>query len=71
MDRDVPWGWLLLGLGGGAISALLAQRRRRQDRTHSPQVDLGMRIVALPDPGRQSLQPAENAPLPPLPDQLE
>ncbi len=71
MGREVPWAWLLLGLGGGAITALLAQRRGRQARPQSPVVDFDLRIVAQSDPGRQSLQPAEDAPLPPLPGRQE
>lgn len=56
-DGEVPWGWLLLGLGAGAISVFLAQGRSQRGRAEGPLERLGMSIVARPDPGRQNLQP--------------
>jgi hypothetical protein len=56
-SREVPWGWLLLGLGAGAISVFLVQGRSQRGRAEAPPERLGITIVARPDPGRQSLQP--------------
>jgi hypothetical protein len=63
--RQVPWSWLLLGLGTGAIGMFLAQGRSKRGRPAAPLESLGIRIVAQPDPGRQTLQPQQaSAPLP-------
>ena len=56
-SREVPWGWLLLGLGAGAFSVFLAQGRSQRGRAEGSPERLGIRIVARPDPGLQSLQP--------------
>jgi hypothetical protein len=56
-----PWAWLLLGLGIGATGVVLVQDRRRQPPGSGPLEALGIRVVARPDPGTQTLRPQERA----------
>jgi hypothetical protein len=64
-SQEVPWGWLLLGLGGGAITVLLAQGKSTPARRDGPLESLGIRIVAQPDPGVQTLTSQPGPSLPP------
>jgi hypothetical protein len=61
--QEVPWAWLLLGLGvGGAAMSLVQQGRRLPTPVQVPLVapleSLGIRIEPRPDPGVQTLLPA-------------
>lgn len=56
-----PWAWLLTGLGIGGAGVFLAQERRRQRPGGGPLDALGIRVVARPDPGIQTLRPQTRA----------
>jgi hypothetical protein len=55
---EVPWIWLLLGLGIGGGAVFLLQDRRRQAPGPETASTLGIRVAARPDPGVQTLRPA-------------
>lgn len=60
-STTAPWAWLLLGLGIGGTGVFLAQERRRQRPGGGPLDALGIRVVARPDPGIQTLRPQTRA----------
>jgi hypothetical protein len=56
--EEIPWPWLLLGLGLGGTAMFLLQERRRPRALESPLESLGIQVVPRPDPGVQTLRPA-------------
>ncbi len=55
---ELPWLWLLLGLGIGGGAVVLLQDRRRQAPGPETAATLGIRVEARPDAGVQTLRPA-------------
>jgi WAS/WASL-interacting protein len=55
---EMPWLWLLLGLGIGGGAVFLLQDRRRPAPGAETASTLGIRVLARPDPGVQTLRPA-------------
>ncbi|MFN9636385.1 MAG: hypothetical protein ACK55D_06715 [Synechococcaceae cyanobacterium] len=64
--QNTPLAWLLLGLGLGGGGVFLLQERRRRPPQSDPLGSLGIRVLPRPDPGEQSLRPADRAAAAPL-----
>jgi hypothetical protein len=58
--QNTPLAWLLLGLGLGGSGVFLLQERRRRPPLNDPLGSLGIRVLPCPDPGEQTLRPAEH-----------
>lgn len=56
--QEVPWIWLGLGLGIGGGAVFLLQERRRDVPAPETPSTLGIRVVARPDAGVQTLRPS-------------